>query len=397
MGVPNGVSLDNFGNVYVASSTDTTGVIAKFDTAGDTLWVRRYSESGKETYFGKIQNNDSNIYILGFNYESFPLNSDILTLKYNSEGIFKWAVKYTGPRPYGLDQVRGIAIDESGNTYVTGIADNGSSSRYDMATIKYDWNGVQKWVKIYNGAANLDDAPSAIKTDHSGNVIITGYSQWSGALGGINYTTIKYNSIGDTLWTRFYNGPSNDEDIAYDLDVDTTNKVYVTGRSLTTGTIYDIATLKYDENGQQIWSKIYDGFGKNDIGLSVETDNSLNVYVSGTSKNILVDLLTIKYSQVVGLATIISEAPCDFQLLQNYPNPFNPYTKIRFKIAKSSTVQIKIYDVLGRELKELVNADLKPAGYEVDFDGSNFASGVYFYSIISDGNMISTKTMILNK
>lgn len=88
--------------------------------------------------------------------------------------------------------------------------------------------------------------------------------------------------------------------------------------------------------------------------------------------------------------------PNTFALEQNYPNPFNPVTKIKYSIAQNNLVNITVYDLLGREVKKLVNED-KPAGnYEVSFDASTIASGVYIYKI-SAGSFVDSKKMILMK
>jgi tetratricopeptide (TPR) repeat protein len=94
--------------------------------------------------------------------------------------------------------------------------------------------------------------------------------------------------------------------------------------------------------------------------------------------------------------------PLIFRLSQNYPNPFNPVTKINYDLPKDSKVNIVIYDILGREVKRLVNSELKTAGsYIVDFNASNYASGVYFYRIEaeeSNGNkFVDSKKMVLLK
>jgi hypothetical protein len=89
-------------------------------------------------------------------------------------------------------------------------------------------------------------------------------------------------------------------------------------------------------------------------------------------------------------------APIEFALEQNYPNPFNPATTIKFSIPEASEVTLKVYDVLGREVRTLVN-ELRNAGsHEVNFDASNLASGMYIYSIEA-GEFISSKKMILLK
>lgn len=88
--------------------------------------------------------------------------------------------------------------------------------------------------------------------------------------------------------------------------------------------------------------------------------------------------------------------PKEFYLSQNYPNPFNPSTKIKFVIPKSSLVNLKVYNVLGMEVATLVNEEKRPGIYEVEFDGSNLSSGIYFYRLQA-GNFSDTKKFILLK
>ncbi len=99
---------------------------------------------------------------------------------------------------------------------------------------------------------------------------------------------------------------------------------------------------------------------------------------------------------ITGVTPISSQIPNTYSLSQNYPNPFNPVTKINFSIPKTGLVTIKIYDVLGKEVKTLVNDIKNPGTYIVDFDGSSFASGTYFYRLESNG-FVSTKKMMLIK
>lgn len=101
------------------------------------------------------------------------------------------------------------------------------------------------------------------------------------------------------------------------------------------------------------------------------------------------------------ISSAVSEnfPPKEFTLYQNYPNPFNPSTTIKFSIIPSlSTVRVllKVFDILGREVATLVNEQMTPGNYEVEFDGSNLPSGVYFYRIQA-GSFIDTKKLILVK
>ena len=115
------------------------------------------------------------------------------------------------------DEATAIAVDGSGNVYVTG-GSYGSGTYYDYATIKYNSSGDTMWVRRYNGPGNSYDEATAIAVDSSGNVYVTG---WSYSLGtGYDYATIKYNSSGDTMWVRRYNGPGNSDDEATAIAVE---------------------------------------------------------------------------------------------------------------------------------------------------------------------------------
>jgi hypothetical protein len=93
---------------------------------------------------------------------------------------------------------------------------------------------------------------------------------------------------------------------------------------------------------------------------------------------------------------ITNEVPTDYSLSQNYPNPFNPSTKIEFKIPQAGFVNLKIYDLLGREVKTLLNEEMQAGNYTIDFNASTLSSGIYFYTL-NAGEFISTKKMILLK
>ena len=90
-------------------------------------------------------------------------------------------------------------------------------------------------------------------------------------------------------------------------------------------------------------------------------------------------------------------SPESFSLSQNFPNPFNPETIIRFNIGAKSNVSLKIFDVNGKEILEAVNEQMNEGSYDYKFNGLNLPSGIYFYSLSADGNLLDTKRMILLK
>ncbi|MHC1737400.1 MAG: FG-GAP-like repeat-containing protein [Ignavibacteriaceae bacterium] len=93
---------------------------------------------------------------------------------------------------------------------------------------------------------------------------------------------------------------------------------------------------------------------------------------------------------------ILLESPKAFSLSQNYPNPFNPSTVISYQLPVSSHVYLKLFDILGNEVAELVNEEKQPGNYEVVFDASQLSSGIYFYQLRA-GSFVSTRKMILLK
>ncbi len=102
------------------------------------------------------------------------------------------------------------------------------------------------------------------------------------------------------------------------------------------------------------------------------------------------------YVGVVGISQIGSGVPNTFKLYNNYPNPFNPATKIKFDIAKETFAKINVYDLTGRKVAEIVNQNMKPGSYEITFDASKYASGVYFYRL-ETAQYTEIKKMILIK
>lgn len=108
-----------------------------------------------------------------------------------------------------------------------------------------------------------------------------------------------------------------------------------------------------------------------------------------------------KYNtEAIGIRPNSTMVPVRYNLYQNYPNPFNPATKIKFDIpsnvrTKMSNVKLAVYDILGKEISVLIDSDLSPGAYEFQFDGTNYASGIYFYRLESGSIILSRRMVIL--
>jgi hypothetical protein len=221
---------------------------------------------------------------------------DYATIKYYPNGDTAWVRRYNGTGN-DWDEAYAIAVDDSSNVYVTGTS-YGSGTYFDFATIKYYPDGDTAWVRRYDGPANGSDGAYAIAVDGSGNVYVTGGSAGSGT--GSDFATIKYHPNGDTAWVRRYDGPWNDYDWARAIAVDGSGNVYVTGESYGSGTYSDYATIKYYPNGDTAWVRRYNGPGNwDDEASAIAVDGSGNVYVMGVSwgSGTSDDYATIKYVQ----------------------------------------------------------------------------------------------------
>lgn len=117
----------------------------------------------------------------------------------------------------------------------------------------------------------------------------------------------------------------------------------------------------------------------------------------GTCKSdVFYYILVRRYNPGVGIENISSIIPDKYSLSQNYPNPFNPVTNLKFAISNQGFVKIKIFDITGKEVANLVNQNIQPGEYKVDFNAANLSSGVYYYQL-SVNNFMETKKMMLIK
>jgi hypothetical protein len=408
------IATDRVGNVYVTGSVDRNPVDSimgnvfftiKYASNGDTLWSRKYRgvNTTFDVAFAMTVDTNGNVYVTGESKgEMDPsYDYDYLTIKYTTEGDTLWVAKYAGPGGR-QDVPSDIEVDNLGNVYVTGKSrpDSTSFENYDYLTIKYNLYGETEWIARYDGPNNdLDEAHGLVLDDY-GNIYVTGLSYGIGT--GADIATIKYNSSGDTLWVRRYNGIGNGPDGANEISIDQLCNIYVAGYEYKTDTYKDYLIIKYDSNGEKKWIKSFSGEGTHDDEITAMTiDNKANVYVAGknygTGTND--DFLTIKYLQTpndVDQGGSLKITPFRFVLEQNYPNPFNPITKIKYSIPQSSKVLFKIFDVLGNQIATLVNEEKLAGVYELNWNASDLPSGVYFYRLHA-GSFLHTSKMILLK
>ncbi len=211
-----------------------------------------------------------------------------------------WEMRYNGTGNWA-DYPTAISITDDRPLFcyivVTGMS-YGDTSYYDFLTLKYSFAGGLVWERRYNSEFNGYDAATGLKVDGTGNVFVTGYSQ---GIYGYDFLTLKYNNLGQLLWERRYNGPGNSEDIPYCLELDRYGNLYVAGISFFNSLrAYDALLVKYSPNGETLWTRFYNNDSNgNDIPQAMAIDRNGNIllalYSWGGERNKF-DYLLLKYN-----------------------------------------------------------------------------------------------------
>ncbi|MBN1213128.1 MAG: SBBP repeat-containing protein [candidate division Zixibacteria bacterium] len=408
---PTGMDLDA-DYIYITGTTgygfDQDLVTTKRPRSGGTpVWSRIYNGSADNEDGANdiVVDGNGNVFVAGYLSNS-SYNTDIFVIKYEPNGDTGWVYSYASAGGYD-DEARFIALDNTGNVYITGTIGTSVPFASDYITIKLNSSGVQQWVSTYNGPSNDDDVPAEIGIDNAGNVYISGDSRGDDD-DNPDFATIKYFPNGDTAWVRRYNGDDQgftaSVDQVKDMAVDTVGSIYVTGRSYSDAiNAYDLVTIMYNTDGDEVWRHI-SGLGGTSYALTC--DNAGHVYVTGASQapsqTENTDICTIKLTKIISAVDekISDQLPNGYTLEQNYPNPFNPTTFIEYTVPRRMHVTLTIYNLLGQEINTLVDEMKSYGTYRATWDGTDnagrkVASGIYFYKLQSEDGIQSKKMIML--
>ncbi|QQS35947.1 MAG: SBBP repeat-containing protein [Ignavibacteriales bacterium] len=298
------LTTDNNGNIYVTGGSTRPGasfdiVTIKYNSEGVEQWLADYNHPDSLSDFGNAITVDKsgNVYVTGQSMVYTGLaHSDFLTIKYDQNGVEQWIARYDGPAEQS-DFADDIAVDIMGNVYIAGRS-TGDSTFVDLAVIKYNSNGVQQWVARYEGPG--EEETKALVVDDTGNVFVTAMSVSGSA--GYDYITIKYNTNGEQQWLARYNSPGNSNDEPNDITIDNQGNIYVVGTSTIAATGADYLTIKYNPGGLEEWAARYTGLNttQSERGNAIAVDANGNVYVTGGSFGSTAggfsDFATVKYN-----------------------------------------------------------------------------------------------------
>jgi uncharacterized delta-60 repeat protein len=315
------IALDSHDNIVITGTSyadpDHNYYTIKYDSEGNFLWDKSFDSGYHDWAKAVVVDSQDNVLVTGYSFIT-PSYYDC-TIKYDSNGNFLW--KRTSS---GVKNAYGVTVDSQDNVIVTGTTWSWDTETYDYYTLKYDSSGTILWNRTYDGGE--DDQANDVGVDSEDNILVTGESNsdvctlkyspegnllWSqisdssylyggygvatdsqdnvlvaGTSMGSNYDpeyifTIKYDSNGIELWKRAY---SDVEDGAYDIAIDSLDNIIVTGftRPGEYPRGYDYCLIKYNPQGDLIWSQIHDS-GESETAFGVAIDLMDNIVITGHS------------------------------------------------------------------------------------------------------------------
>ena len=381
------IDQNSIGNLMDIDFYDGRGLICSSNgyilrTSGDA-WESILVDSALS--FRKITFADYNTAI--------AVSGNVNMMKTTDSGLHWFSVFENAGRPKLIDLhfyniYKGDYIDVNGNMYrtINGGANwtlRGSSHYIGVTGAFFiDTNTAvhctdfELTYKTTNAGINWQQIPSFMPFAHSDIIFMNANT---GFIVG-EFGSIARSGDGGNSWGNVNSGTETDFNSVYFPSV---NKGFITGQ---------FGKILKSTNGGLAW---YSQISNTALNLNSVYFTSENTgYIAGNNGLLLKtttggELITNIFSETY--------SPGEFKLFQNYPNPFNPVTNLEFGISNPGFVSLKVYDILGNEIKTLVN-EMKPAGsYTIVFDGSNLSSGIYFYSMFINGILYDSKRMILLK
>jgi len=379
----NGVQQTYDGGYIIVGGTRSFGIatparanvyLVKTNANGDTIWTKTYGGSGYERGYSVQQTSDGG-YIVAAYTTSFGEGAEsVWLLRADVNGDTNWT------RTYGADTTlsRAYSVQQTsdGGYIVTG---ENTCVNADVYVIRTDSAGDTLWTRTYGGPDC--DIGYSVRQTLDGGYVVAGctYSFGTGTPDHCNFYVVKTDSTGDTLWTQTCGGDYDDH--SYSVQQTSDGGYISTGYRDDSSSVY---LVKIDVNGDTIWTKSFGG-GGSEVGYSVEETVDGGYIIAGYTDSFGsggYDVYLIKTAPDVGVEADVSVAKPLF-ICYARPNPFRCRTLIQYTLPRGSAVRLALYNLLGEEIKTLIDQDQDAGLHTVIWDatdgaGRKVSSGAYF-------------------
>lgn len=262
------------------NQTNADGCNTDCRVSGQLLWDDTFGSG-----FGFVEDGmavaagaDGTVFVAGYGTNAEEAR-DAWVRRYSAQGEPLWTQTHAGAGGAN-DEIRGLLLDDGGNLYATGYQSTASTG-LDAWLRSYNLQGAEVWTETYDGPASVTDVFHAASFDAVGNLVVGGYHGVAGE--GADVLLRKYTPDGDVLWTRTYTGANANNDVVSDVATSAAGHIYVAGYETgPAGEGHNAWLAKYDTDGNVIWTRSYNGAASLDDYFSgVEVVGDDDVVVCG--------------------------------------------------------------------------------------------------------------------
>jgi len=368
---------------------------AKITEEGLIEWEHNYTNYGNCIAYCVQKTSDNGYIIAGtvnINY-----GFDFILMKTDAFGNEEWSQTYSIVDEMYWEQAFSVQQTIDNGFIIAGYIYRIGGETNDAWLVKTDSLGNEEWNHYYGGDSH-ESAESVLQTNEGGFI----FAGWTGSYGAgeRDFWLVKIDELGNEEWDQTYGGIGNDEATSF---LQTSDGGYIIAgfsSSFCSGES-DLWLVKTDDLGNEEWNQNYGGINVDSANAIRETSDENYIaagrtYSFGAGES---DFWLVRFVYPVGTDNAVVNSVINS--LSNYPNPFNPETIIEYSIPQDSKVELKIYNIKGQKVKQLVGNQLSAGQHSVVWDGRDdnkqpVGSGIYLYKL-KTGNFQRVRKMILMK
>ena len=383
------------GSIILLGISDSEIYLTKWDSQGEFIWEAFYGEDYGDEPVKFIQDSRGDLVIVGSTTNTPDQTSNVMIVKINPEnGTLVWKKDYGTP-----DIESGVDIAEMPDGGYVVAGNYQKTTEPNLYFLKVDADGNQEWSRIHS--STMRRGIYAVQNVNSGGIVASGYKLTEDK--GMQGYLVRLDATGEIQWEKTF-GAAHVDDFSSVVETSDGGFLCVGSKNqyFSSEEVFnDLWLVKTDAAGNLVWEEVFGGVldekGVDIIKTAQEGYAFLGETTSFTSKSKIYFLQSNAAGEILtDVKRVTQQGPDECILLQNYPNPFNPVTRIDFSLPQQEYVELKIYDVTGREVADLVH-EVKAAGrYKVDFDASSLSSGIYVCQLRT-ANTVAVRKLALIK